>query len=383
MTAYITGVYEHPLRYAPEISTQLLHAQVAAGALADAGLSTSDVDGYFCASDAPGIGPMSMVEYLGIRPRHVESTDIGGGSPIAHVAHAALAIDAGKCDVALITLAGRPRSEGENPGRLVTAKENPENEFELPYRAALVARYATCAKRHMYEYGTTSEQLAWIRVAASHHASHNPQAIFRNIVTVEDVVQSPMIADPLRRLDCCVISDGGGAVIVTRREIAKSSGRPLVALRGAGEALGYNVGTPFDLTSSAARASSSAAYQAAGLKPSDIRYLSTYDSFTITVLIALEDLGFCEKGEGGRFVMDGKLIAGIGRLAVNTDGGGLCNNHPAHRGGVTKIIEAVRQLRGEAHPAVQLPDLALAMAHGCGGTLDQRHGCATIILERE
>jgi acetyl-CoA C-acetyltransferase len=323
MTAYIAGVYEHPLRFAPDTSTQLLHAEVASGALADAGLTTADVDGYFCASDAPGIGPLSMVEYLGIRPRYVESTDIGGSSPIAHVAHAALAIDAGKCDVALITLAGRPRSEGATPGTLTAVREYPENEFELPYRPALAAGYAMCAKRHMYEYGTTSEQLAWIRVAASHHASRNPFAVFRDIVTVEDVLQSPMIADPLHRLDCCVISDGGGAVIVTRREIAKSCGRPLVALRGAGEAIGYQTGSPFDLTRSAAHASSSAAYHAAGVRPSDIRYLSTYDSFKITVLIALEDLGFCEKGEGGKFVMDGKLIAGVGSLAVNTDGGAM------------------------------------------------------------
>ena len=184
-------------------------------------------------------------------------------------------------------------------------------------------------------------------------------------------------------MDCCVVSDGGGAVIVVREEIARSLARPLVSLKGAGMALGYKLGTPFDITRTVGIESGAAAYREAGVSSDDIRYLSTYDSFTITVLMALEDLGFCPKGAGGEFVTDGSLISGNGRLAVNTDGGGLCSNHPAHRGGITKIIEAVRQLRGDAHPAVQLPDLALAMAHGTGGTLDQRQGCATIILERE
>ncbi|MEE8568750.1 MAG: thiolase domain-containing protein [Anaerolineales bacterium] len=383
MTAYIVGAYEHPTRFAPDKSVAALHAEVASGALKDAGLSITDVDGYFCAGDAPGIGPMSMVEYLGIRPRYVDSTDIGGGSPIAQVAEAAQAIAAGKCDVALITLAGRPKAEAASPASLTRSREYPENEFELHFMPALVSRYAMCAQRHMYQYGTTSEQLAWIRVAAAHHAQFNPSAVHQSPVTVEDVVSSPLISDPLHRLDCCTISDGGGAVIVVREEIARSVGRPLVSLKGAGVALSYKLGSSFDLTSTAAVQSGSVALNEAGVSPADIRYLSTYDSFTITVLMAIEDLGFCPKGEGGGFVADGKLISGVGTLAVNTDGGGLCNNHPAHRGGVTKIIEAVRQLRCEAHPAVQVPDLALAMAHGCGGTLDQRQGCATIILERE
>jgi acetyl-CoA C-acetyltransferase len=382
MTAHIVGVYEHPTRLAPDKSVALLHAEVAAGALKDAGLTTRDVDGYFCAGDAPGIGPLSMVEYLGLKTRHVDATDIGGGSPIAHVAHAAQAIAAGKCNVALITLAGRPRTEGGSPGKLAEFREYPENEFELPFHADLAGRYAMCAQRHMHEYGTTGEQLAWIKVAASHHAQHNPNALLRKVVTVQDVVGSPLVADPLHRLDCCVITDGGGAIVVTRPEIARSLARPLVKLKGAGEAVGYQLGSHFDITRTAGIRSGHAAFQEAGVSPRDIRYLSTYDSFTITVLMAIEDLGFCEKGDGGRFVADGKLISGVGTLAVNTDGGGLCSNHPAHRGGVTKVIEAVRQLRGEAHPAVQLPGLSLAVAHGCGGSLDQRQGCATIVLER-
>ncbi|WP_070154546.1 thiolase domain-containing protein [Sphingobium phenoxybenzoativorans] len=380
--AYIVGAFEHPTRLAVEQSVAQLHAEVAIGALEDAGLSRHDVDGYLCAGDAPGIGPLSIVEYLGLDVRYADSTDIGGSAPIAHVAHAAQAIAAGRCNVALITLAGRPRAAMERAGLVTEYTDYPESLFELPYRPILAASYAMCAKRHMHEFGTTSEQLAWVKVAASQHAQHNPNALLRKVVTVDDVLGSPMIADPLHRLDCCVTTDGGGAIIVAREEIARSLCRPLVRLRGAGESIKYQLGSGFDLTTTAGKKSGAQAFAQAGVSPADIKYLSTYDSFTITVLLALEDLGFCAKGEGGRFVEDGQLISGIGRLPVNTDGGGLCNNHPAHRGGVTKIIEAVRQLRGEAHPAVQVKNCDLAVAHGTGGMLDRRHGCATAIFER-
>ena len=381
--AYIAGIFEHPTRLATDKSVAQLHAEVAAGALADAGLDKNDIDGYFCAGDAPGIGPLSMVEYLGLRVRHADSTDIGGSSPIAHVAYAAQAIAAGKCNVALITTAGRPRAAAEAPGTLTENPDYPENGFELPYRPLLAAGYALCARRHMHEFGTTSEQLAWIKVAASRHAQHNPNAMLRKPVTVEDVLASPMVADPLHRLDCCIMSDGGGAIIVTRGEVAKILGRPRVRVRGSGESIKYQLGSHINLTTTAGVKSGHMAYEEAGVTPADIKYLSTYDSFTITVLLALEDLGFCAKGEGGRFVEDGKLVSGVGRLPVNTDGGGLCNNHPAHRGGMTKVIEATRQLRGEAHPAVQVKNCDLEMAHGTGGMLDRRHGCAPVILERE
>jgi acetyl-CoA C-acetyltransferase len=235
----------------------------------------------------------------------------------------------------------------------------------------------------MYEYGTTSEQLAWIKVAASHHAQYNEHAMLRNVVTVDEVVNSPMISDPLHRLDCCVISDGGGAIIVTSPEVAKSLKRPLVKVLGAGEAPKHQMGGKIDLTYSGARWSGPLAFEEARVKPSDMKYASIYDSFTITVLMQLEDLGFCEKGEGGKFVSDGNLISGTGKLPFNTDGGGLCNNHPANRGGLTKVIEAVRQLRCEAHPKVQVPNCDLALAHGTGGSLGTRHGSATVIMERE
>ena len=383
--AYIAGVYEHPTRKAVDKSLAQLHAESALGALADAGLTKDDVDGYFCAGDAPGLGPLSLVDYMGLNLKHMDATETGGSSYVLHVGHAAEAIAMGKCSVALITLAGRPRAEGMATG---TAPRNygssaPDVAFEFPFGPTVVYMYAMCAQRHMYEYGTTSEQLAWIKVAASHHAQYNEHAMLRNVVTVDEVVNSPMISDPLHRLDCCVISDGGGAIIVTSPEVAKSLKRPLVKVLGAGEAPKHQMGGKIDLTYSGARWSGPLAFEEAGVKPSDMKYASIYDSFTITVLMQLEDLGFCEKGEGGKFVSDGNLIAGTGKLPFNTDGGGLCNNHPANRGGLTKVIEAVRQLRGEAHPKVQVANCDLALAHGTGGSLGTRHGSATVIMERE
>jgi acetyl-CoA C-acetyltransferase len=381
--ACIAGIFEHPTRRAPDKSTAQLHAEVARGALADAGLDFKDVDGYFCAGDAPGLGALSMLDYLGLKVRHVDSTETGGSSYIVHVAHAAEAIAAGRCDVALVTLAGRPRSEGSSGMQPRSyGASAPDAAFETPYSPATVNMYGMCAMRHMHEFGTTAEQLAWIKVAASHHARHNPHAMLREVVTVEDVLASPIIADPLHRLDCCVVSDGGGALVVTRPEIARDLRGPMVRVLGAGEAVKGQAGGKVDLTWSASAWSGAAAFSEAGVAPADIQYASIYDSFTITVLIQLEDLGFCAKGDGGHFVADGNLISGVGRLPFNTDGGGLCNNHPGNRGGMTKVIEAVRQLRGEAHPAVQVRDCRLALANGTGGQLASRHGAATLILER-
>lgn len=403
--AAIVGAYEHPTRLATNLSVLRLHADVAKGALEDAGLSKSDIDGYFCAGDAPGLGTATVAEYLGLKLRHVDSTECGGSAPILHVAHAAEAIAAGRCNIALVTLAGRPRAMMEEARAAAAAAaqagqvkgpprtalkapdpDAPELAFELPYGPATQNLYAMVAKRHMHEFGTTSEQLAWIKVAASHHAQYNPNAMLRKVVTVDDVVGSPLVSDPLHRLDCCVMSDGGGALIVARpeiaRELSRQSGRPLVMVRGTGEALKHGMGGQMDLSYSAAAWSGPLAFAEAGVTAADIQYASLYDSFTITVLMQLEDLGFCRKGEGGRFVMDGNLISGVGKLPFNTDGGGLCNNHPANRGGMTKVIEAVRQLRGEAHPAVQVPDCTLALANGIGGALASRHTAGTLILER-
>ena len=398
--AYVVGAWEHPLRDIPHLSTAQVHAECAAGALADAGLSFDDVDAYFCAGDAPGFGAMSMADYMGLKLKHMDSTETGGSSYIVHAGHAAEAIAAGKCKVALITLAGRPLGSRTGFGDPATrgerfrmgppggagggVNEQPEAGFENIWGGSTHNTYGMCAMRHMYEYGTTSEQLAWIKVAASHHAQWNEHAMLRDVVTVEDVVNSPMIADPLHRMDCCVISDGGGAVILAAPEVAKSLKRPLVKVIGHGEApKGPRGGKDLDLTFSGAAWSGPPAWAEAGIKPADIKYASIYDSFTITVLMQIEDLGFCKKGEGGKFVADGNLISGVGKLPFNTDGGGLCNNHPTNRGGITKIIEAVRQARGEAHPKVQVPNCDLVIAHGTGGSLGTRHGAGTLIMERE
>ncbi len=385
-SAYIVGAFEHPMRDAGDKSLAQIQAEVALGALADAGLSRDDVDGFFCGPDAPGTGPLSIAEYINLTNlRHLDTTNTSGSSYVIHVAHAAQAIAARKCDVALITLAGRPRAEGRGRGSLARRDDpnQPDFQWENPFGLQIVNVYGMTAARHMHQYGTTSEQLAWIKVAASHHAQHNPHALLREMVTVADVVGSPMIADPLHRLDCCVVTDGGGALVVARPEIARRLARPLVRVRGTGEAPRHLAGGYFDITESAAAISGRIAFEEAGITATDIKYASLYDSFTITVLIQIEDLGFCAKGQGGRFVAEGNLISGVGRLPFNTDGGGLCSNHPGNRGGMTKVIEAVRQVRGEANPAVQVRNCDLALANAIGGQLGVRHASATLILERE
>jgi acetyl-CoA C-acetyltransferase len=380
--AFIAGAYEHPERKIPDQSLMEIHARVCVGALADAGLGMQDVDAYFGAGDSPGFGTLSMIDYLGISATYIDSTEMGGSSYVAHVNHAAAAIAAGKCSVALVSLAGKPRTGGAQPGGSGRAA-GPELDFEGLYGNTVVAGYALAARRHMHEFGTTSEQLAAVKVAASTHAQHNPTAMLRNVVTVGEVVESPMIAEPLHRLDCCVITDGGGAVVVVSPEVARDLDRHCVPILGAGEAPKGTANGRIDLTHTGAVRSGPLAFAEAGVTPADVDYASIYDSFTITVLQTVEDLGFCEKGKGGPFVADGNLQAPHGALPFNTDGGGLCSNHPGNRGGMTKILEAVRQLRGEAHPAVQVPDCEIALAHGTGGSLAARMGSVTLVMARE
>jgi acetyl-CoA C-acetyltransferase len=381
--AFIVGAYEHPDRVIPDKTVSQIHAEVALGAVEDAGLTLDDVDGYFCSPETPGLRNITMAEYLGLNLRYLDTSEVGGASYIAHVGHAAAAIAEGKCSVALVTLAGAPRSV-QFGGLVGTNLSGEEVPFEFPYGSStLAASYAIVAQRHMYEFGTTSAQLAEIKVAASLHAQFNPHAFMPHPVTVEQVLDSPMIADPLHRLDSCVITDGGGALVVVSPEVAKSLKRRSVMVLGQGEGVKHTDNGRLDLTYSAAVQSGPIAFGEAGVTPADIDYVSIYDSFTITVLVAIEDLGFCEKGKGGAFVSDGAIVAPHGILPFNTDGGGLCSNHPSNRGGMTKVIEAVRQLRGEANPEVQLPNCQLALAHGTGGWLGTRHGCATLILGQE
>jgi acetyl-CoA C-acetyltransferase len=322
-----------------------------------------------------------MADYLGLDLSHADTTDYGGSSYVSHVGHAASAIRDGKCDVALITLAGRPRSRGQATGSGARELRTVQDSFERVYGATNVTMYGMAAKRHMHEYGTTSEQLAEIRVAASQHAQYNEHAMYRDPVTVEGVVDSRLVADPLHLLDCCVISDGGGALVVVSEDVRDDLDRECVEVLGHGEAVSHHDAGRIDLTRTGAEQSGKRAFAEADLGPEDVDYASIYDSFTITVLEAIEDLGFCEKGEGGEFVEGGTLQAPDGDLPFNTDGGGLCSNHPGNRGGMTKVIEAVRQLRGEANPEVQV-DADVALVHGTGGSIATRHGTATALLGR-
>ncbi len=375
--AFIVGAYEHPERQIPDKTIPQIHADIAVGALKDAGLSLQDVDGFFSDAMGLGMGVVSMAEYLGLKLSYMDSTESGGSSYLCHVGHAASAIAEGKCKVALVSLAGKGRG---GPARY---SEAPELGFEAPYGPVTVAWYALAARRHMHEFGTTSEQLAEIKVAASKHAQYNPNAFLKKVVSIEEVVNSPLVADPLHRLDSCVITDGGGAVVLVSPEIARDLPRRKVKILGHGESPKHTNNGRIDLTYTGARWSGPRAFEEAGVTHSDIKYASIYDSFTITVLLQIEDLGFCEKGKGGQFVSDGALLSPNGKLPWNTDGGGLCNNHPANRGGMTKILETVRQLRGEAAPELQVPNCDIALAHGTGGSIGSRMGSATLILGQE
>ena len=299
-----------------------------------------------------------------------------------HAQHAATAIAAGHIDVALITLAGKPRTGGAGPGGSGRVSAAPEAPFESQWGMSVPGGYALAAQRHMHEFGTTSEQLAEVKVAASTHAQHNPHAFLQDVVSVEEVLDSPMISDPLHRLDCCVITDGGGAMVIVSEAVADRLTRHCIPILGTGSFVKSSQSGRIDLTHTGAVRSGPLAFNEAGVTPSDIDYVSVYDSFTITVLITLEDLGFCERGAGGQFIASGALRAPHGELPFNTDGGGLCNNHPANRGGMTKVIEAVRQLRNEAHAEVQVPDCELAVAHGTGGSLATRSASSTMVLGR-
>lgn len=374
----VAGVYEHPTRYAPDKTAFQIHAESARGALADAGLTVHDVDGYFTSGVGP-IGIMSLAQWLNIKPVYLDAQDIGGSSFVSHCLHAAAAIDAGLCSVALVTYGSTASSERFAIGTGGAFMSNPTDHFEAPYGPTLVGSYALCAQRHMHEYGTTSAQLAEIAVTMRRHAGLNPQAKYRDPITVDDVLASRIISSPMHLLDCCMISDGGGALVLTSVERARDLKKPVVAIRGGAEAVQHAGIGQRDLTEIAAHQSGPLAMQRAGVKHADLDLAMIYDSYTITVLLTLEGLGFCKRGEGGAFVENGRIGLG-GALPINTDGGGLSSNHPGMRG-IFLVIEATRQLRGE-RGAAQVPDAKLALCHGTGGMLGQRHSGATIVLER-
>jgi acetyl-CoA C-acetyltransferase len=378
--AAVAGVYEHPTRFAPNKSMFQIMAESALGALADAGLTIRDVDGVF--TTGVGFGGMSIVgfaDYMNLTPNYVDSTSIGGSSFVAHTAHAAAAIAAGLCEVALVVYGSTAASSrfAIGTGGGGAGGGDVPDQYELPFGPTTVGAYAMIAQRHMHDYGTKPEQLAEIAVTMRLHASMNPAAKYREPITVEDVLASRIISSPLHLLDCCIISDGGGAVVVTSAERARDLKKKPIYILGAGEAVRHAARGQRDFLEIAAAQSGRLAFERAGVTHKDIDMAMIYDSFTITVLVTLENLGFCERGEGGAFVTGGRLRYD-GELPINTDGGGLSSNHPGMRG-IFLVIEATRQLRGECGPT-QVKDCKTALVHGTGGALGTRHSGATLIL---
>lgn len=376
----IAGVHEYESRWSPDKTAFQIIGECTREALDDAGLELSDIDGLFGATMSMGaMGMVQLAEYLNIKPRYLDGSNIGGSSFVSHVAHAAAAIHSGLCEVALIAYGSTAASEAMAIGTGDTSARDPGAAFVSPYGMTLVSSYAMVAQRHMHQYGTTAEQLADIAVSTRHHASLNPHAKMRRPITRADVLESRVIADPLHLLDCCIISDGGGAVIVTSLERAKDLKKAPVIVRGTGESVAHReIGAP-DLTTIAAKQSGEHAFAMAGMTPADIDFCTIYDSFTITVLVTLENLGFCKPGEGGAFVENGGIGLGS-KLPVNPDGGGLSSNHSGMRG-IFLIIEAVRQLRGGLGER-QVEGAEVAFAHGTGGYLGLMHSGASLILTK-
>lgn len=369
--ASIVGAGTYGLGEAPGMTELEITSGAVAESLADAGLRAADVDAVFCASVTHNMGSLALCEYLGISPRFSDSSMIGGSSNLAHLMTAMMAIATGQCEVALIAYGSNQRSAS---GRLVsTSRPDP---YEGPYGPRQpITSYALAASRHMHEYGTTREQLAEVAVAARAWAALNPEAFLRAPLTVADVLASRPISDPFTVRDCCLVTDGAGAVILTAPDRARDLRRPPVPVLGAAMAHWHRyIASMPDATVTAASDTGPRAFAMAGVAPSDIDLVQVYDAFTINTIMFLEDLGYCAKGEGGAFVEDGAIAPG-GSLAVNTNGGGLSCCHPGMYG-MFPLIEAVRQLRGDAG-ARQRPDPALALAHGNGGVFSSQ---VTLVL---
>jgi acetyl-CoA acetyltransferase len=375
---FITGAAESPLGLVPDHSELSMVATATLDALAEAGLGLADVDGVFV-NYMGEEGSVQVAEYLGIQPRYADSSDLGGAAFEAFVHHAYLALQAGRCSVALIAYASRQRSRRSRVRQIVDPRHTPLDQFENPVGLPLaLGQFALVAARHMYQFGTTAEQLAEVAVAARQWAMLNPQAWARDALTVEDVLNSPMICEPLHKLDCCLVTDGGGAIIMTTRDRAAGAARPPVRVLGAGESHSHwQISQMPDLTVSAGARSARDAFAMSGVRPSDIDVFEPYDAATITVLMALEDVGFCAKGEAGAFVAEGRLRPG-GSLPAMTSGGGLSYCHPGALG-LLLLIEAVRQLRGEA-AGRQVPNAELAAVHGIGGLYSV---ASTVVLAHE
>ena len=348
-----------------------LMAQGVVRALDDCGLALRDIDGVFAAT-AQSRGPaLALCEYLQIQPRYQDSSNSGGSVFESMVMHAQAAIEARMCEVAVIAYGSTQRSA---TGKLISSRAN--DPFVTPYNPRMpVSAYALAASRHMHQYGTTREQLAAVAVAARRWALLNPQAWEKAPLTIDEVVNSRMVSTPLTVRDCCLVTDGGGAVILTSAERARSLRKPPAYVLGVGDAISHNeIHSMRELTVTTAVESGKAAYDMAGIGPRDVDVAELYDAFTINTILFLEDLGFCAKGEGGAFAASGRIAPG-GVLPVNTNGGGLSYCHPGMYG-LLLLIEAVRQVRGECG-ARQVQGAEIALAHGNGGTLSSQ---ATVIL---
>ncbi|WP_395000938.1 acetyl-CoA acetyltransferase [Sphingomonas sp.] len=366
----IAGVATYGLGEAPGYSSIELAAKAGLLAVADAGLTLPEVDALFICLPDDFFAGLSFAQYLGLSPRFTDNNRTGGSAFMSHVATAAMMLDAGYIDCALIAYGSNQRSGG---GKLATPFKS--NAWEAPYRPLFpVSSYALAAARHFHEYGTTREQLAEVAVSARNWANTNPEAFAKGLLTIEDCLAARMISSPLGARDCCLVTDGAAAIVMTRTDRARDLAKRPVAVLGAAAATWYSaISQAADLTTTAAAESGPRAYAMAGVGPHDIDVVQLYDAFTINPILFLEDLGFCPKGEGGRFVADGRIGPG-GERPVNTDGGGLSCAHPGMYG-LLAIAEAARQLRGEA--ANQLPRAEVALAHGSGGTLSSQ---ATVIL---
>jgi acetyl-CoA acetyltransferase len=356
-----------------------LHYQAASRAVADAGLTKADIDGF--GSTGMGlIAPVEIAEYLGLRPTWIDGTGVGGAAWVVMAEHAVEAIATGHAEVVVLVYGSTTRADLKARRRTANLNFGARGpvQFDAPYGHALIAKYAMATRRHMYEYGTTIEQLAEIAVSTRYNAGLNPDAYYRDPITIDDVQSSDMIADPLTKLHCCIRSDGGGAIVLTSEERAKDlPGTPVFVL-GTGETSSHTTMSEWeDFTLSPAVRSGKLAFERAGLTPADVDTCQIYDAFTSMVLMSLEALGFCEIGEGGAFVADGRLRVG-GALPTNTDGGGLSCCHPGMRG-MFLMVEAVKQLRGEAGDR-QVPDAKVACVNGTGGWFSST---ATLLLGTE
>ena len=371
----IVGTAESDLGLvAPDMSPIDLMAQGTVRALDDCGLSLKDVDGLFVATSQSRMAALSLCEYLGISPKYFDSTQIGGSSFMAHVSHVQAAIESGQCEVAVVCYGSTQRSMG----RATTSVREP-NPYEDPYRPVMpISAYAMAASRHMHQYGTTRENLAEVAVAARKWAQLNPKAFSTGDLSIDDVLNAHKVSDPFTVRDCCLVTDGGGAIVLTSAERAKDLKQKPAYVLGTGEHISHAMISMMpDLTVSGAVHSGATAFAEAGVKPADIDVLELYDAFTYNTMVFLEDLGYCAKGEGGDFVSGGRIAPG-GELAVNTNGGGLSYCHPGMYG-LFLLIEAARQIQGVCD-ARQIDDVNLALAHGNGGVLSSQ---CTVILGSE